>query len=169
MEHDGFVCIGKIVGVHGIEGAVKVSSFMEAERNFKADDPIRLRRPGGRTETRQVAWMRPHKRQLLLCLKGVENRTLAEPLIGSELFIEKTKLPKPEEGTYYWFDIIGLLVFSAGGVYVGRIESILPTGSNDVYVVRDGKKETLIPALASVIVSVDLAGKRMQVDLPEGL
>ena len=58
---------------------------------------------------------------------------------------------------------------SAEDEYLGRIESIIETGSNDVYVVKDSKKEVLIPALASVVLAVDIRRKRMQVELPEGL
>ena len=94
---------------------------------------------------------------------------MAEALIGAEFFIEKEILPELEEGTYYWIDLIGLSVYTTDDVCIGRIESILQTGSNDVYVVKDKNKETLIPALASVILSVNLEEKIMRVDLPEGL
>jgi 16S rRNA processing protein RimM len=55
------------------------------------------------------------------------------------------------------------------GEFLGRIESIIETGSNDVYVVKSNEKEVLIPALESVVLEIDLEHKRMQVDLPEGL
>ena len=75
-----------------------------------------------------------------------------------------------ESGSHYWTDIIGLSVYRADGNYLGRITSILPTGSNDVYIVSDEKnKETLIPALESVVREIDLKNNRMQVQLPEGL
>ena len=70
-------------------------------------------------------------------------------------------------------DLIGLSVYTIDGDCLGRIDSIIPTGSNDVYVVKnmvDGKEnEVLIPALESVVVEVDLNREIMRVDLPEGL
>ena len=60
-------------------------------------------------------------------------------------------------------------VFTIGEKYIGRLESIIPTGSNDVYVVKDDATEILIPALASVVLDIDLDRKRMLVQLPEGL
>jgi len=78
-------------------------------------------------------------------------------------------LPELGEDTHLWFDLIGMAVYTTEDKYLGRIESIIETGSNDVYVVQDHEKEVLIPALESVVVDIDLEHKRMRVDLPEGL
>jgi 16S rRNA processing protein RimM len=127
----------------------------------------------GRKKTYSIKWAKQHTKTVLLSLKGIENRTQAEALVGSALYIEKKSLPELKDGDYYWFDLIGLTVFSVEGEYIGRVASIMPTGSNDVYIVKDEaggrQKETLIPALASVVVSIDLEKKTMQVDLPDEL
>ena len=102
-------------------------------------------------------------------MEGIDTRNSAESWIGAELFIEKTTLPQLEEGTYYWFEIIGLSVCDVEGAYLGRVESILPTGSNDVYVVTDHENEILIPAIESVVLDIDLEKGRMAVAVPEGL
>ena len=78
-------------------------------------------------------------------------------------------LPKLENGVYYWDDLIGIEVVSINGVPLGRIESIFQTGSNDVYVIKQGDRELLLPALRSVIKSIDLGARRMEVEVPEGL
>jgi 16S rRNA processing protein RimM len=93
----------------------------------------------------------------------------AEALIGADMFIPETELPALDEDTYYWFELIGLEVYTTEEDYLGRITSIFETGSNDVYVVKDKKREVLIPALESVVIDIDLELKRMRVDLPEGL
>ena len=111
----------------------------------------------------------PHKKGLLLTFKEVGHINTLEPLVGSELFVDRADLPDPEDGSYYWVDIIGLRVETVDGVFLGKVDSIFPTGSNDVYVVKDGKKEILVPALASVLKDVDLDQGIMVVDLPEGL
>ena len=104
-------------------------------------------------------------------MEGISCREEAKALIGSELFIKKEKLSELEDGTYYWFDIIGLDVYNIEDKYLGCVEAIIPTGSNDVYVVKDkaGNSEILIPALESVVKKIDCNLKIMQVDLPEGL
>ncbi len=175
MEKDDFLLIGKIVGVHGVMGVVKVYSYAESLSVFKPNRLIRVTDPKGIEKTHIVDWVKPHKRIILLSLKGIESLGMAKTLVGSELFIEKEKLSEPEEGTYFWFDIIGLCVYTSDGDYIGRVESIISTGSNDVYVVKNHGKypdkdaEILIPAIESVVVGIDLENKRMEVNLPEGL
>lgn len=104
-----------------------------------------------------------------MCLKGVTDRDAAEALVGSQIFIAKAELPGLEPDTNYWFDLIGLDVLTTDEKYLGRIESIIQTGSNDVYVVKNGTTEILIPALESVVLTIDLESGRMQVELPDGL
>jgi 16S rRNA processing protein RimM len=165
--------IGKIVGVHGIAGNVKVHSYAESVSVFKPGMLLLARHDKRGEKTYSIRWVKPHTKTVLLSLKEIETRAQAEALVGSELFIEKKSLPKPEDGDYYWFDIIGLSVYTVEGDCIGRVASIMPTGSNDVYIVKGfaggRQKETLVPALASVVVSIDLEKKIMQVDLPEEL
>ena len=169
VEKKDHVLIGKIVGVHGIKGTNKIRSYAESLSLFKPGRSIFIRERGGQVKSREIKWVKPHTGTPLLSLKGINDRNQAEALIGSELFILKEELPDLEEDTHYWFDLIGIEVYTTEDKYLGRIESIIETGSNDVYVVRDDKKEVLIPALESVVLDIDLEQKRMQVDLPEGL
>ena len=173
MAKKDFLFIGEIVGVHGVKGNIRISSFAESLSAFNPGSVLLLRHNKGWEKTYSIKWVKPHTRTPLLALKGIESRTQAEGLIGSKLYIEKSRLPALEEGIFYWFDIIGLSVFTVEGEFIGRVESIMPTGSNDVYIVKDitgdHEKETLIPALEAVIKSIDLKHKTMQVDLPEGL
>jgi len=143
--------MGKIVGAHGIKGVVKVFSYAESTIN----------------------WIKPHSKTILMSLEGVTDRNQAEGLSGSELFIDRKSLKTLEAGSYYWSDIIGLSVFTVEGEYIGRVASIVRTGSNDVYVVKNKEKrepaEILIPALDWVVLEIDIDKKVMRVDLPEGL
>ena len=169
MEADDFLLIGRVAGAHGIKGALKIFSFAESPSVFDSGSLIHLRGNRGGEESYTVRWVKSHGKGVLLSLEGVDDRTQAESLIGAELFIEKKLLPELEEGTHYWFDIIGLSVYTKDTEYIGQITSIIPTGSNDVYVVQDEDKEILVPALESVVIDIDLKKKRMTVDLPEGL
>ncbi len=173
MKKNGFLIIGKIIGTHGVKGTVKVRSDAESLSVFKPSSLIIVRSTKGLEKAYPIRWIKPHKRVILLSLKGINNLNLAEELIGSELIIKQSKLPELENGTYYWFDIIGLAVFTSDEKYLGIVESIIPTGSNDVYVVKDLNKnqdnEILIPALESVVLDIDLKQKIMRVALPEGL
>lgn len=173
MEKNGFVPVGKIVGAHGLKGNIKVYSYAESLSVFKPGSLILLINPKGFEKNYKIKWVKPHGKLALLALKGVENRNSVETLIGSVFFIERSHLPEPEDGSYYWLDIIGISVFTTDDEYLGVVESIIPTGSNDVFVVRNPNRvhdnETLIPALGSVILKINLKLKTMRVDLPEGL
>ena len=169
MEKKGYVLIGKIVGVHGIKGTNKLKSYAESLSVFNHGRSIIVRDNLNRETCVELNWVKSHTRTPLISFKGVTDHDQAQALIGAELFIPETELPELDEDTYYWFELIGIEVYTTEDEYLGRIESIFPTGSNDVYVVKDEQKETLVPALDSVVIDIDLEHKRMRVDLPEGL
>jgi 16S rRNA processing protein RimM len=164
-----YILIGRIVGAHGIRGSLKLLSYAESLEVFAAGRSILLAYRDGREAFFAISWVRPQGRSALLSLKGIESRSQAESLAGCDVFIDKTTLPVLEEDTYYWSDLIGVDVYSVDGKYLGRLESIFETGSNDVYVVKRTGKELLIPALKTVVMGVDLQARRMKVNLPEGL
>lgn len=169
MAERNFIPIGKITGVHGLRGNVKVYSYAESLETFEPGLEICIRQKGRAEERVTVRRAGAHKKGILLSFNEVQTIDEAEKLVGGELLIARSNLPELEEGTYYWFEIIGLKVYTVSGEYLGVVKSIFPTGSNDVYVVKDGSKETLIPALKSVLVSVSPQEGLMKVELPEGL
>jgi 16S rRNA processing protein RimM len=169
MHEDALIPIGKVVGTHGIKGYLKVISYAESAASFAPGKQLALRRKGKPVVRLGIDSSRPHKRGILLALEGITSVDAAKEWVGYELCIDKSTLPEPERGTYYWHQIIGLEVFTVDNRRLGRVAVIFPTGSNDVYVVRDGKKEVLIPAIDFVVVDIDLARRVLRVDLPEGL
>jgi 16S rRNA processing protein RimM len=173
VEKNGFIPVGKVIGVHGLNGTTKVYSYAESLSVFEPNSSILLMSAGGGREIYYIKWVKPHARGILLGLKEITNRDQAQKLVGSEILIERIRLPELENGAFYWCDIIGLSVFSSDGEYLGRVASIIATGSNDVYVVKnpDNSKdnEILIPAIESVVQEIDLERQTMRVDLPEGL
>jgi 16S rRNA processing protein RimM len=173
VQKSRFLVVGKIVGSHGVKGNLKIRSYTESETVFKPGKSILVIQAGHIEKTYPIQWAKPHGRSMLVSLKGIENRDTADSLVGAGVFIERSALPELEEGSYYWVDIIGLSVVSTDDRYIGRIESIMPTGGNDVYVVKNHDKndhqEILIPAIESVVLNIDFKNKIMRVDLPEGL
>lgn len=106
---------------------------------------------------------------LIVALEGVTTREAAEALAGKELLAPGDVSPVLPDGRYYWHEIIGMEVCTDDGRCLGVVEEIIETGSNDVYVVQGGGKEVLIPAIASVVGSIDVAGKRMMIHPVPGL
>jgi len=169
MHEDALIPIGKVVGTHGIKGYLKVISYAESLASFAPGKHLALRQEGKPVVTFKIESARLRKRGILLALEGVASIDAAKAWIGYELCVDKTALPEPERGAYYWHQIIGLEVFTIDDRRLGQVAAIFPTGSNDVYVVRDGKKKLLIPAIDSVVVDINLTHKTLRVDLPEGL
>lgn len=90
-------------------------------------------------------------------------------LRGKPVYVREKAVPPPPEDTYYYYQVLGMKVVTVEGEEVGAVTDILATGANDVYVVKREGKETLVPAIADVVVEVDVERRRMVVDLPEGL
>lgn len=115
-------------------------------------------------------------RATILKLASVNTEEQAGALRGKTIEMDTTTLPPPPAGAYYHYQVLGARVVTVEGEDLGTVAEILETGSNDVYLVRGeqrpGQKsapEILIPALKSVIVSVDIDRGVIEVDLPEGL
>jgi len=175
-EKNGFLTVGRIVGAHGIRGEVKVYPYIDPLPELEAGSRILIRHGAGEEKTLTVGRRRPHKKTVLFVFEGVTTRTDAEGLANADMLMERSALPDLEEGEYYWSDIIGLDVFCVneshpGGTYLGFVESVIPTGSNDVYVIKNKEngRETLVPAIHSVITEINMEKSLMRVDLPDGL
>jgi 16S rRNA processing protein RimM len=174
---NGMIRIGRVAGPHGVRGWIKVRPDGGEAEAFAAVRQIRLDGRAGAARHSEIREARPHGNLWRLRLAEVDDREAAERLTGAEIFVPREDLPEPEADSFYWADLIGLRVYDGGaeapesgpGRFLGRLESIIETGSNDVYVVRDGDRETLVPALAWVVETVDLAAGIMTVRLPEGL
>jgi len=169
MSGNALIPVGKIVGTHGIKGYLKVFPYGESLDLLSPGEGLVLTRQGKILATFRIRSARPHKRVILLTLEGIASIDAAEKWIDCELCVDMAALPEPEEGSYYWHQIMGMEAFTLDNRRLGRVEAIIPTGSNDVYVVRNGKKEVLIPAIDSVVVDIDLNEKVLRLDLPEGL
>lgn len=169
MDKDGTLHIGTIVGVHGIKGYLKLYSSAESTILFEPGKLLSLHHCGGERKTYTVRDIKPYTKGFLIAFEGIADRNKAAEFIGAEIFIQRSELPALEEDSWYWCDLIGLDVYQTDNSYVGRIEKIFSTGANDVFVVKRKKKETLIPAIQSVVRNINLIEKKMTVDLPEGL
>lgn len=162
------IIIGEVVRAQGIKGKLKVRPFADLDI-FEKINGVYLGKGEETSKYYRVVSSQIHKGAAILSLDGIETMTGAEELIGSRLFIEKDSLEKLPEGEYYWFQIIGLDAYTEDGRRLGKIEEIFPTGSNDVYVVREGSKEYLIPAIEEVVKDIDVPAGRMIISPMKGL
>lgn len=155
--------VGRIVGLFGVRGWVKVLSFTDPR-----DNVVRYRRwqLGQRGAWRgvKVEDGRAHGKGVVAKLEGCDDRDAATLLIGAEIAIEREQLEALAPGEYYWTDLIGLKVLTEQGVELGVVDHLFETGANDVLVVR-GERERLIPYVrGQVIKAVDLGRGELRVD-----
>ncbi len=156
------ICVGHVLGAHGIKGWVRVFSNTSPRENVVAYSPWRVE-VGDELKTLAVKG-RSQGKNILARLEGIENRDQAEALTGCKLFISQRQLPSLEEGEYYWNDLIGMRVESLAAEPLGTIESMIETGADDVMVLK-GDRQRLIPFVIDDIVrEVDLEGRRLVVD-----
>jgi 16S rRNA processing protein RimM len=165
MTGERRVLLGKIVGVFGVRGLVKLQSHTEPREALFDYLPWTLRSPRGvETEIEELQG-RPQGRGLVASLPGVDTREAAEALVGSEIWVERSALPRPKRGEYYWIDLEGCAVHTVEGIALGAVSHLFNTGANDVMSVKDGAKERLVPFIHDeVIKSVDLDARRIVVD-----
>lgn len=163
------VGLGQVAGVHGLRGSLKV----RADAATATTDPAVITalgkvEIGGRWY--QVLDASRQKGQILLRLEGVHTREQAEALIGREVRGEAERFPPLPPGEYYWFQVLGLPVHHAGaGDLLGYLQEIISTPAHDVYVVRQGEKELLLPAVEGVITEINLEEGWIKVMPPPGL
>lgn len=168
------VIIGEITGVHGIKGYLKIRPFTESYDLFSPGirvfmgTPDKSGAPDKVGEWYEIVRATPHKKGIIALFQGV-TMEIAQTLVGQKIAVAKSLLPELDPDTYYWEDLVGLRVTDIHSGYLGVITYVMPTGSNDVFVVNGKLGEVLIPALSWVVLSVDLDNGEMTVDLPDGL
>lgn len=161
-----FLEIGKIVGTHGVKGMVRIQpwsdsgDFLTNFKEFYLDQDGR-----NRIEIEQI---QPHKTVVLAKLKGVDSIESAEKLRNRVLYADRAAIPLPE-GRYFVVDLIGCDVFDPDGKTLGAMRDVSQTGANDVWHIERGGKEYLVPAIAEVIVSVDVEERKIVLNPMKGI
>jgi 16S rRNA processing protein RimM len=151
---------------HGVSGEVRVKVLTDFPDRFDGLETIYL---GEEFTPVVVEGHRKHGSNVLLKLIGVDQREEADKLRGLLVRVPIDQAVPLEEDEYYVHEIVGLEVWTVQGEHLGRVTQVLETGSNDVYVIRDGAREILIPALSDVVLGVDLEEGRIEVQLMKGL
>lgn len=161
--------LGKVTKTHGLKGELKFYPFIADHDLCRKGRCIRLGEEAPRQEEYWVESFRGGVASRIIKFKGCDTIEAAETLRGSTVFAPRDDFKKLPEGEYYWFDIQGLQVYDEQGRFYGNVTEIIETGSNDVYVVKKGGKELLLPAIEWVIKTVDLKQKKLTFRIVEGL
>lgn len=164
-----FLEIGQIVNSYGIKGFFKVVPFTDDITRFDKLKDIYIEK-NKKLEKKDIEEVKYHKNLVLLKIKGIDDINDTEQYKNCYLKIDRKDAVKLPEDTYFITDLIDIEVYNEEEQLIGKIVDIFPTGSNDVYVVKDELgKQILLPAIGDVIKRVDIKSKKMIVKLIEGL
>ncbi len=163
IKNDNDVLVGKIAGVYGIKGWVKIVSYTRPVENILNYKQWFI----GSTDKRDqftVEACKQHGKGFIAKLEGLDDRDKAMELHQQDIVISRDDLPELEPGEYYWHDLIDLEVIDQNQKVLGKISNILETGANDVFEVS-GDKKRLIPWVTEVYIqAIDLESGVIQVD-----
>ncbi len=163
MDSDSIV-VGRVVAPWGVKGEMKVEVMTDFPDRFSPEEEVYI--AGSPVIIEMSRW---HKGMVILKLAKIDSIEAVEKIRGQFMEVPRGKVRPLSENEYYQFQFIGLEVWTTDGEFLGSITKILPTGSNDVYVVRSGDREVLIPAIDDVVKSVELEQGRIVIEVIEGL
>lgn len=168
MGHQNeYILLGKISGVHGIKGWVKIFSYTSPRIKITEYSKWFLKETDNSWKSFKLKDGKKQGKNIIALLDGFNYRDEAEDLVGYEIAIHSDQLEELPENAYFWRDLIGLSVETINNECLGKIDYLFDTGSNDVIVIKDesSKKEHMLPYIFNDVVrSVDLENSLMIVD-----
>lgn len=168
MKRESLLPLGKILRPHGLRGLLRVGSYASSAASFREAGEVFLEMASGERHPFEVESAQSHRKGVLLKLRGLNTGQAAEAYRGAEILVAKDRLGR-EEDEFFWYELIGLEVFLDTGIYLGRVTEIIPAGSHDIYAVRDGEREILLPATVQVVKEIAPGRGKIIVTPPDGL
>ena len=169
ISSENLLLVGKVIRPHGLEGILRIWSYARSEESFLNAGTVFLKSDKQEILEYKILSVKPHKNVYLMKLDGLRSLEEAERYSGAEVLIRKDLLRRKSQEEYFWFELIGLRVYLDSEQYIGTLKDIIATGSNDIYVVKEGGTEFLIPAIHEVVKEIDLENKRIIISEMEGL
>ncbi|HYF83119.1 MAG TPA: ribosome maturation factor RimM [Clostridia bacterium] len=163
-----YLSIGQIVNVHGFKGEVKVYPLTNDMNRFKKLKEVYVEENNELVKY-EIEALKFLSTTIAMKLKGIDTEEAANKLRNFYIKVDRKSAVKLPKDSYFICDLIDLEVYDEKGLLLGTIKDVLQTGSNDVYVVRTGGDDILIPALKDVVKEIDIKNKKIVVELPEGL
>jgi 16S rRNA processing protein RimM len=160
--------MGKLLHAHGVKGLALIRSYAESPADFIHAGSIFLRTRQGSLHQYRVSSITPHKGCYLMSLVNLDSREQIDSYKGSDILVDRNLLVRGED-EFFWFELIGLDVYLDSGFWLGRLDRIIPTKANDIYVVKKGKRELCVPATVDVVREIDLEENRMTVSDEGGI
>ena len=168
QENEDPVIVGRVGGVYGVRGWLKLDSYTRPKENIFTYTPWLVRLDAGWKKVEIEDFQQRGSGPLLVKINGIDSPEQAREYTNCDISVTQEQFPALAEGEYYWHDLIGLEVLNQEQVSLGKISDILETGANDVLVIeKAGERitKTLIPLVMDVFVKkVDLNARTMLVE-----
>ncbi len=159
------VCVGAIAGAFGVKGEVRLKSFCADPAAIADYAP--LTDEAGRSY--DLVLTGSIKNGLAARLSGVPTKEAADALRGVRLYVPRARLPETDEDEFYHADLLGMTVLDTGGTKLGSVKAVLNHGAGDLLEINTGQGVILLPFTRAAVPTVDLAGRRLIADPPDGV
>lgn len=167
---DGLLRVGYVAGSHGLHGALRVRTDDPGSTTLGTIGRMFVETAaGGRREFKVLAASALSAGNQRVILEGIGDSGAAEALRGGAVMVAAADLPPLKDGEFYYFQLAGAEVMLTDGRRLGTIEDIVSTGAHDVWVVRDGAREVLVPVISDVVKAMDLGARRVTIEAVPGL
>ena len=168
-QHDDWIEAGAIVRPHGLKGEVVIDLARDLLEVITESLELRITGRQGGERVLIVERARSHKARKIVQFEGICSVEDAEALRGWSVWLTREQIGPLEDGRWLVADIVGIDVYTDEDEHLGKLVEVLHMPGNDVYVVRNGEKEILLPVIDDVIRDVDIDSGRMVIHLMEGL
>jgi 16S rRNA processing protein RimM len=161
--------VGRITGAHGLKGALRFRPDNPDSDTLEQVRRVFLEREGESREFHLTAITPLNAATRRILLKGVADVDAAESLKGAVVMLAPEDVPAAKPGEFYYYEAIGCEVFLTDGSRLGAIEEIFSNGAQDIWVVRDGEREVLVPVIEDIVKAMDFAARRVTIEPIPGL
>lgn len=165
-DPDRLILLGEIGAAHGIRGEVSIRTFTGDPASIAAYGPLS---DASGKRTFEIVAVRVTPKTVIARIKGVGDRTAAEKLRNIKLYVPRSRLPAPDDGSYYHEDLVGMAAVDEAGTAIGKVAAVLNYGAGDLIEIEiPGEKDTLLlPFTDACVPTVDVAANRIVVAMPD--
>ena len=163
------IIVGKVRKPHGVRGEVVVEILSDVGGRFDPGANLEIVQGSVPRRSARIADTRRKDRDAIIRFEGFDSRDDASELRGALLEVNRTEVPSAPEGSYYFFELVGCVCEDAREGELGTVERILEDGGGLVLEIKQGAETLLIPFVRAYLKRMDPVGRRIELDLPEGL
>ena len=167
--HPQLRAVGVVAKVFGVKGEVKVHSYSRTYDEFEKLGSVLAGKSEDKVVERKIEKILRRGNEIYVKFLDVNDRNASEALVGHFLFVEETARKRLSPGEFFVDDIIGLSVCDSEKRILGIVGDVIRYPAQDIYVVKTGRGEVMVPAVRDIVRAVDVENRTITIDPPEGL